>query len=253
MVKWSGLRPVMEAMVLAPFFGFAIGFSLMVLISWVCFHVTRSVATRLFKRLQLVSACFMAFSHGANDAQKAGGIATYVWGRANTVRIRHPLSVAVPMLGPFLDMPTEELPGDSNMPRVQGPTFGASERFAVSPGRVAEVIADVRFGGRRNQAEAVGRRCGDTVAAATGPALAGSIDCCITRTSCRSAARATASRRSAKPARRWRVRGPERRAHDRPSLTLPPAPRGVNLNGRWGVNLSWPLTIWRTRAPLLAS
>ncbi len=71
----------------------------------------------------------------AEDAQKAGGIATYVWGRANTVRIRHPLSTAVPMLGPFLDMPTEELPGDSNMPRVQGPTFGASERFAVSPGR----------------------------------------------------------------------------------------------------------------------
>lgn len=76
MVKWSGLRPVMEAMVLAPFFGFAIGLSLMVLISWVCFRVTRSVATRLFKRLQLVSACFMAFSHGANDAQKAMGIIT---------------------------------------------------------------------------------------------------------------------------------------------------------------------------------
>ena len=76
MVKWSGLRPVMEAMVLAPFFGFAIGFTLMVFISWVCFRVTRSVATRLFKRLQLVSACFMAFSHGANDAQKAMGIIT---------------------------------------------------------------------------------------------------------------------------------------------------------------------------------
>ena len=75
-VKLSGLRPVMEAMVLAPFFGFAIGFSLMVLISWICFRVTRSVATRLFKRLQLVSACFMAFSHGANDAQKAMGIIT---------------------------------------------------------------------------------------------------------------------------------------------------------------------------------
>jgi penicillin amidase len=32
-------------------------------------------------------------------------------------------------------MPVEELPGDSNMPRVQGQTSGASERFAVSPGR----------------------------------------------------------------------------------------------------------------------
>lgn len=71
----------------------------------------------------------------AADAQKAGGIASYVWGGVNTVRIKHPFSTAMPMLGTFLDMPTEELPGDSNMPRVQGPTFGASERFAVSPGR----------------------------------------------------------------------------------------------------------------------
>jgi inorganic phosphate transporter, PiT family len=75
-VKFSGLRSVLEAMVLSPFCGFAIGLSLMVLISWVCFRMARSVATRLFKRLQLVSACFMAFSHGANDAQKAMGIIT---------------------------------------------------------------------------------------------------------------------------------------------------------------------------------
>ena len=71
----------------------------------------------------------------AEDAVKAGGIAEYIWGRANTVRIKHPFSMAVPMLGRFLDMPSQELPGDSNMPRVQGPTFGASERFAVAPGR----------------------------------------------------------------------------------------------------------------------
>ncbi len=75
-VKLTGLRSVLEAMVLSPFFGFAIGLSFMVLISWVFFRVTRAVATRLFKRLQLISACFMAFSHGANDAQKAMGIIT---------------------------------------------------------------------------------------------------------------------------------------------------------------------------------
>ena len=75
-VKLTGLRSVLEAMVLSPFFGFAIGLSFMVLISWLFFRVTRSVATRLFKRLQLVSACFMAFSHGSNDAQKAMGIIT---------------------------------------------------------------------------------------------------------------------------------------------------------------------------------
>jgi PiT family inorganic phosphate transporter len=75
-VKLTGLRSVLEAMVLSPFFGFAMGLSFMVMISWVFFRVTRSLATRVFKRLQLISACFMAFSHGANDAQKAMGIIT---------------------------------------------------------------------------------------------------------------------------------------------------------------------------------
>ncbi|HEY6084846.1 MAG TPA: inorganic phosphate transporter, partial [Nitrospira sp.] len=75
-VKLTGLRAVLEAMVLSPFFGFAIGLSLMVLISWSFFRVARGIATKLFKRLQLLSACFMAFSHGANDAQKAMGIIT---------------------------------------------------------------------------------------------------------------------------------------------------------------------------------
>jgi penicillin amidase len=34
----------------------------------------------------------------------------------------------------LLDMPAHALPGDTAMPRVQAPAFGASERFAVSPG-----------------------------------------------------------------------------------------------------------------------
>ena len=56
------------------------------------------------------------------------------WGVRNTVAIRHPLSAALPLLGPLLDMPTLELPGDNDMPRVQDREAGASERFAVSPG-----------------------------------------------------------------------------------------------------------------------
>ena len=75
-VKFSGLRAVLEAMVLSPFFGFAIGLVLMIALSWMFFRVPRSLALRLFSRLQLVSASFMAFSHGANDAQKAMGIIT---------------------------------------------------------------------------------------------------------------------------------------------------------------------------------
>jgi penicillin G amidase len=61
-------------------------------------------------------------------------LAECTWGKRNTVRIRHPLSRALPWLASFLDMPVEELPGDHDMPRVQAGAFGASERFAVSPG-----------------------------------------------------------------------------------------------------------------------
>jgi penicillin amidase len=65
--------------------------------------------------------------------------ADHPWGERNTVRIRHPLSPALPeQLARFLDMPPIQLPGDAHMPRVQGVSFGASERFAVSPGREAE-------------------------------------------------------------------------------------------------------------------
>ena len=57
------------------------------------------------------------------------------WGDRNTTRIQHPLSRALPILSRWLDMPSQPLPGDSNMPRAQGPSNGASERLVVSPGR----------------------------------------------------------------------------------------------------------------------
>ncbi len=60
------------------------------------------------------------------------------WGLRKPVRIRHPLSSALPGLAGFLDMPTVQLPGDHDMPRVQDGPTGASERFAVSPGHEAQ-------------------------------------------------------------------------------------------------------------------
>jgi penicillin amidase len=66
-------------------------------------------------------------------------LADYTWGAFNTTRIQHPLSKAVPALGRWLDMPAQPLPGgSSDMPRIQGPTFGASQRLAVSPGRESD-------------------------------------------------------------------------------------------------------------------
>lgn len=75
-VQFKGLRAILEAMVLSPLFGFGFGLLVMIAISWMFFRVQRGVATKVFSRLQLLSASFMAFSHGANDAQKAMGIIT---------------------------------------------------------------------------------------------------------------------------------------------------------------------------------
>ncbi|MDO8543105.1 MAG: penicillin acylase family protein [Opitutaceae bacterium] len=63
------------------------------------------------------------------------------WGWRNTARIRHPFGNLIPEWASYwLNMPADPLPGDTDMPRVQGPTHGASERLIVSPGREHEGI-----------------------------------------------------------------------------------------------------------------
>jgi penicillin amidase len=48
------------------------------------------------------------------------------------------MSGGLPLFASFLNMPEIEVPGDHDMPRVQDGAFGASERFAVVPGRESE-------------------------------------------------------------------------------------------------------------------
>ncbi len=63
------------------------------------------------------------------------------WGQRNTARINHPFSRFVPAwMGRWINMPADQLAGDSDVPRVVSPTNGASERFVVSPGHEAEGI-----------------------------------------------------------------------------------------------------------------
>ena len=63
-----------------------------------------------------------------------GPLADRSWGEKNTAAIRHPFSRALPLLSDWLDMPQSAMSGDSNLPKAQGSSFGASERFSVSPG-----------------------------------------------------------------------------------------------------------------------
>jgi penicillin amidase len=84
-----------------------------------------------WRELLLASADAAARECGDGELRRC------TWGDANVARIRHPLGRAVPLLAAWLDMPTRPLPGDVHVPRVQRPTFGASQRFAVAPGREA--------------------------------------------------------------------------------------------------------------------
>jgi penicillin amidase len=68
-----------------------------------------------------------------------GALASRTWGERNTARICHPLSMALPTFArSLLCMPADPLDGDTNMPRVAAPDFGASERMVVSPGRESD-------------------------------------------------------------------------------------------------------------------
>jgi penicillin amidase len=77
-----------------------------------------------------------------NELDAAGlAPAEATWGKQNVARIVHPLSAVLPgFLARRLDMPREPLPGDRDLPRVQTPTHGASQRFVVAPGREVEGI-----------------------------------------------------------------------------------------------------------------
>ena len=72
---------------------------------------------------------------------------TATWGQRNVAQIEHPFARLLPRWAAgWLAMPRDPLAGDSNMPRVQDNSFGASERFAVSPGREASGICHMPGG-----------------------------------------------------------------------------------------------------------
>ncbi len=83
-----------------------------------------------------------AADHVSEDAQKAGGsLADFTWGARNTLSMQHPFGRFLPKpIARLLDMPANSLSGDSDMPRVQSPRFGQSERLVVSPGHEDEAV-----------------------------------------------------------------------------------------------------------------
>jgi inorganic phosphate transporter, PiT family len=74
-VQWHGIvEKVVIPGAVSPVFGFAGAFLLMVIVYRVCFRAPPGVAHRGFRYGQLVTGTWVAFTHGANDAQKTMGV-----------------------------------------------------------------------------------------------------------------------------------------------------------------------------------
>ncbi|MDQ3857796.1 MAG: inorganic phosphate transporter [Actinomycetota bacterium] len=74
-VKWHGLvEKVAIPSLLAPLFGVIGAAFIMLVVLWIIRRRAPGVVNRVFRRLQLVSGGFVAFTHGTNDAQKTMGI-----------------------------------------------------------------------------------------------------------------------------------------------------------------------------------
>lgn len=106
-LKWStGLWPkVVLPMFTSPIAGFVIGGALMILMMMILRSFRPYVVNKIFGKAQLISAAWMANSHGTNDAQKTMGIITLAL-------------VTATNSGAFLELP-------ASMEFLRTPSFGA--------------------------------------------------------------------------------------------------------------------------------
>ena len=73
---WEGWRKVLIGLGFSTLLGFFLSVIMMTGIYWLFRRVRPSSIRRAFSRLQILSAAFMAFSHGSNDGQKFMGVFT---------------------------------------------------------------------------------------------------------------------------------------------------------------------------------
>ncbi|MFC0119253.1 penicillin acylase family protein [Pseudoalteromonas xiamenensis] len=69
-------------------------------------------------------------------AKHGVSMAGWSWGEVNALHVQHPFSRQIPLLSKLLDMPKMPAFGDTFMPAVQMPHFGASQRFIAQPGHL---------------------------------------------------------------------------------------------------------------------
>jgi PiT family inorganic phosphate transporter len=71
---WEGWQKVLIGLAFSTLLGFSISIMLMLALYWILRRTHPATLTRYFSKLQIVSAAFMAFTHGSNDGQKFMGV-----------------------------------------------------------------------------------------------------------------------------------------------------------------------------------
>lgn len=75
-VNWAGIEKVAIILVVSPIVGFLFAFLIMTVLLRIFFRKPPTTVRKIASRMQIVSAAFMAYSHGNNDAQKNMGVVT---------------------------------------------------------------------------------------------------------------------------------------------------------------------------------
>lgn len=75
-LQWDGLKKIILALILSPILGVIAGFIFVVIFSRVLQFRSPGGVNRGFRKMQILSAATMAFSHGTADAQKSMGVIT---------------------------------------------------------------------------------------------------------------------------------------------------------------------------------
>jgi PiT family inorganic phosphate transporter len=71
---WEGWEKVLIGLGFSTILGFSLGMIVMTSLYWILRRTSLSSIRGAFSRLQILSAAFMAFSHGSNDGQKFMGV-----------------------------------------------------------------------------------------------------------------------------------------------------------------------------------
>ena len=75
-LDWLGIKKIFLSLVLSPIIGVILGFWFMIALLWIVRKLPPDKLNKNFRKLQIISAALVAFSHGTADAQKSMGVIT---------------------------------------------------------------------------------------------------------------------------------------------------------------------------------